>query len=151
VKTLLTITAALEAGTGVALVVAPSSVVLMLLGSPLDAPASLVIGRVLGAALFSLGAACWGARVEPQGRTAAGLIAAVLLYNIAVVSLLGYARFGSGMSGVGLRPAVVLHSALAVWCVACLRIARRNASGGGTNGRAGRSQVRSPRPKSAES
>jgi hypothetical protein len=151
VKTLLTITAALEAGTGVALVVAPSSVVLMLLGSPLDAPASLVIGRVLGAALFALGAACWGARHDPQGRTAAGLIAAMLLYNIAVVSLLGHARIGSGMSGVGWWPGVILHSALAVWCAACLRTARRNVIGGGTNGRVGRSQVRSPRPRSAES
>ena len=60
-KTLLTITAALEAGTGVALAVTPSAVVLALLGSPLDSPVGLVIGRVLGAALFSLGAACWGA------------------------------------------------------------------------------------------
>jgi hypothetical protein len=130
VKTLLTITAALEAGTGVALAIAPSSVVLVLLGSPLDSPASVVIGRVLGAALFSLGAACWGARDDAQGRTAAGLITAMLLYNIAAVSLLGYSRIGLGISGVGLWPAVILHSALVVWCVACLRIARRNVSGG---------------------
>jgi len=128
-KSLLTITAALETGTGVALAAAPTSVVLLLLGSPLDSPAGLVIGRVLGAALFSLGAACWLARDDAQGRTAAGLIAAVLLYNIAVVSLLGYARIGLGMSGAGLPPAVILHSALAVWCVVCLRIARRNVTG----------------------
>jgi hypothetical protein len=75
----------------------------------------------------------------------------MLLYNIAVVSLLCYARIGSGKSGVGLRPAVILHSALAVWCVACVRTTRRNVSGGGANGGVGRSQVRSPRPKSAES
>jgi hypothetical protein len=123
-KSLLTITAALEAGTGVALAIAPSAVVLVLLGSPLDAPAGLVIGRVLGASLFSLGAACWFARDDAQGRTAAGLIVAVLLYNIAAVSLLSYARIGLGMSGVGLLPAVILHSALAVWCIACIRIAR---------------------------
>jgi hypothetical protein len=123
-KTLLTITAALEAGTGTALAIAPSVVVLVLLGSPLDSPAGLVIGRVLGAALFSLGTACWLARADAQGRTAAGLIAAMLLYNIAVVSLLAYARIGLGMSGVCLQPAVILHSALVVWCIACLRIAR---------------------------
>jgi hypothetical protein len=121
VKSLLTISAALEAGTGVTLAVAPSSVALLLLGSPLDSPASGVIGRVLGAALFSLGAACWFAR-EAQGRATAGLIAAMLMYNIAVVSLLGYARIGSGMSGVGLLPAIILHAAMGVWCVACLRI-----------------------------
>jgi hypothetical protein len=69
---LLTITAALEAATGVA--VAPSSVVLVLLGSQLDSPASLVIARVLGAALFSLGAACWLARDGARVGTAACLL-----------------------------------------------------------------------------
>jgi hypothetical protein len=137
VKPLLTITAALEAGTGIALAAAPSSVVLVLLGSPLDSPAGSVVARVLGAALFALGAACWVARDDASGPTAAGLITAMLLYHIAVVSLLGYARIGLGMPGVGLWPGVILHSALAVWCVACLRSARRNASGG-TNDRAGR-------------
>jgi hypothetical protein len=123
-KTLLAITAVIEAGTGIALAVAPSLVVLSLLGSPLDSPAGLVIGRVLGAALFALGTACWLARNDATGRSAAGLIVAILLYNIATVSLLVYARIGSGMSGIGLWPAAILHAALAVWCVVRLRIAR---------------------------
>src|SRR5208337_934574 len=54
-----------------------------------------------------LGAACWIARDDAQGRTAAGLVAAMLLYNIAVVSLLGYARIGPRLSGVGLWPGVI--------------------------------------------
>jgi hypothetical protein len=124
-KTLLTITAAVEAGTGVALAVAPSSVVRLLLGTPLDSPAGLVIGRFMGAAVFSLGTACWLARDDSHGRTAAGLIVAMLLYNLGAVSLLGYARIGLAMSGFGLLPAVILHAALLVWCVACLRRARR--------------------------
>jgi hypothetical protein len=122
---LLTITAVVEAGTGVALAVAPSWVVLVLLGSPLESAAGLVIGRILGAALFSLGAACWLARDDAQGWTALGLIAAMLLYNTAAVSLLSYAGIGLGISGIGLWPGIILHSTLAVWCVACLRIARR--------------------------
>jgi hypothetical protein len=126
VKTLLTITAAVEAGTGVSLAVAPSAVILFLLGSPLDSPAGLILGRILGAALFSLGTACWLGRDDAPGRASAGLIAAMSLYNFAAVSLLGYAGIGLGMSGVGLWPAVILHAALLVWCVACLRIARRN-------------------------
>ena len=125
-KTLLTISAAVEVGTGVALVIAPTTVGRMLLGSPPDAPASLVISRILGAALFSLGAACWFARHDAPGRTAAGLSVAMLLYNIAIVSLLTHARIGLGMSGIGSWPAVVLHSALAAWCVACLQISDRN-------------------------
>ena len=55
-----------EAGTGVALAIAPSVIVLVLLGSALDSPAGLLIARVRGAALFSLGAACWLAQVVGQ-------------------------------------------------------------------------------------
>jgi len=127
-KTFFTITAAIEAGTGIALAIAPAAVVLALLGSPLELPAGLVIGRVLGAALLSLGAACWFARGDAEGPAAVGLAGAMLLYNVAVVSLLAYARLGLGMAGVGLWPAVILHSGLSVWCVACrpkTRIRRR--------------------------
>jgi hypothetical protein len=120
-KWLLAITAVVEAGTGVSLAVAPSSVVLVLLGSSLDSPASLIIGRILGAALFSLGAVCWLARGEGRGRMVLGLIAVMLLYNGAAALLLGYARFGLAMSGVGLLPAIILHLALAAWCAGCLR------------------------------
>jgi hypothetical protein len=103
-------------------------VVGILLGTPLEGPAGPVIGRVLGAALCSLGFACWLARGDSLGRTAAGLIAAMLFYNITVVSLLCYARIGLGMAGVALLPAVIVHSVLSAWCVATLRIARRNAT-----------------------
>jgi hypothetical protein len=124
---LLTIIAAIEAGTGVALAVAPSSVVWVLLGSPLEGPASPVIGRVLGAALLSLGLACWLARADTHGRTATGLVVAMLLYNVAVVALLCYSRIGLGMAGIALLPAVILHATLSVWCVAALQIARPSA------------------------
>ena len=118
------ITAVLEAGTGVALEIAPAAVVFLLLGLPLDSPAGPVLSRILGAALFSLGTACWLARNEVQSRTAAGLIAALLLYNIAVVLLLFHARIVLMPGGIGLMPAVMVHSGLAVWCVVCLRITR---------------------------
>src|SRR5689334_747964 len=99
-KSLLTLTAALESCTGLAIVVAPSSVVFVLLGTSTVSPASLVLGRLLGAALLSLGTACWFARIDAPCRTAAGLVAAMLFYNIAVVLLLSYARIGLEMSGI---------------------------------------------------
>ncbi len=117
-KTLLTITAMIEAATGVGLTIAPSWAASALLGAPFDSPAALVIGRVLGAALFSLGTACWLARSRP----AADLVAAMLIYNVATVSVLGYARIGLGLSGVGLWPGFILHSGLAAWCLACRRL-----------------------------
>ena len=128
-RTFFKVNALLEGGVGFALTLAPSAVFLVLLGSALESPGGPVIGRVLGAALISLGMACWFAHDEAQGRTEKGLVAALLLYNIAAASLLGYARFGLGLPGVGLLPAVILHSALAVWCVACLRITRQGGSG----------------------
>jgi hypothetical protein len=121
VKTLLAITALIEAGTGVALAVAPSSVAGVLLGSPREGRGSAIIARILGAALFALGAACWIARNDAQNKVAAGVVAAMLLYNAAVATLLGYAGLGLGMSGIGLWPAVILHAALSVWCIWCLR------------------------------
>jgi hypothetical protein len=130
VKTLLTITAVIEAGTGVALLVSPSWVVLVLLGSPLEGPASPVIGRVLGGALLSLGLACWLGRDDTQGRAATGLVAAMLLYNITVVVLLCHSRIGSGMAGGAFLPAVILHAALSVWCIAYVRFAHRPSDNG---------------------
>ncbi len=129
-NTLLIVTAIVEAGTGLALVVWPSAPVALLLGSSLDAPTALTVGRVAGAALLALGIACWSARHDEQSRAATGLIAAMLLYNTAAVAILAYAGIGSGLAGVALWPAVLLHAALAVWCIACLRSKRMHVGGG---------------------
>lgn len=107
-------------GAGLALVALPSAAVMILLGAPLDTPAALTVARVGGAGLFALGVACWLARQDGRGRAAAGLVAPMLLYNIAAAMLLTSAGIGSGLRGVGLWPAVVLHAAMTVWCVASL-------------------------------
>ena len=116
--------AALEVATGLALLGSPSLPVSLLLAVSLDTPGVLVVGRVAGAALLSLGFACWLARDDGQSRATRGLIAAMLLYNVAVAALLAYAGLGSGLAGVALWPVVVVHVALAVWCIACLRTRR---------------------------
>jgi len=118
-KILLIVTAVLEAATGLALVLSPSMPASLLLGASLDTP-GLVVARVAGAALLALAAACWLERNDPQSRAATGLIAAILLYNLAAVAVLVHAGLGLGLSGIGLWPAVVLHAVLGVWCVACL-------------------------------
>jgi hypothetical protein len=87
-KTLFVVTAAIETGAGLALIVWPSAAVVFLLGASLDTPAGLTVGRIAGAALLALGVACWLARREGEGRAAAGLILAVLLYNGAAASFL---------------------------------------------------------------
>jgi len=114
------VTAGLEAATGLALVLSPSVPASMLLGASLDTPAGLVIARMTGGALLAIGTACWLSRNDEKSRAATGLIAALLLYNTAAVAFLVHASLGMGLSGIGLWPAVVLHAALAVWCIACL-------------------------------
>jgi len=116
------VTAVAETATGLALLGLPLLVASLLFGASLDTPAALAVARVTGTALLSLGIACWLARHDGQSRAARGLVAALLLYNTAVTAVLVHAGTGLGLFGMGLWPAVVLHVALAVWCVACLRM-----------------------------
>jgi hypothetical protein len=120
-KTLHTVTAVIEMGAGLALLCFPSITVEFLVGASLETPAALTVARVGGAGLLSLGVACWLARGDTQSRAARGLVAAVLLYDVAAAAILAFAGIGFGMKGVGLWPAVVLHAVMTVWCVACLR------------------------------
>jgi hypothetical protein len=120
-KTLLTVKSAIELLAGLALAVFPSMSVSFLLGSPLDAPAGTVLGRIAGTALLTLGIACWLASHDSQSRAAAGLIAALLCYDAGVVIILLFAHFAMGLSGIFLFPAIVLHSGLGIWSLLCLR------------------------------
>ena len=124
-KRYLTLTAIIEAATGLALIALPAIVVWLLLGAEISG-ASIPLGRVAGAALLALGVACWLARDDIQSRTARGLVVAMLMYNIVASAVLAFAGIGLGFVGIALWPAVVLHAAMAVWCVACLRHGPRN-------------------------
>ncbi len=124
-KPLLKLTGIIETATGIGLVAVPSVVVRLLLGSPLDTSAAVMLGRVAGAALLALGVACWLARDDTQSRAARGLVVAMLMYNIPATAVLAFAGIGLGQ-GVMLWPAVVLHAAMAVWCIVCLRRGPQN-------------------------
>jgi hypothetical protein len=122
-RPLLRVTAVVEVATGVALVVAPSAIVELLLGNGLSAPHSLVLARITGIALVSMGTACWLAANGP-GQVGRALIAGMLLYNVGVSILLIHAALFLTIQGIALWPASALHLVLAAWCIASLRTGR---------------------------
>lgn len=120
-RTLLIVTALFEAATGFGLASAPSLLVSLVIGSALDTRPGLVVARLAGVALITLGLACWLARNDQQGRVTAGPVAAMLFFNVAAAAVLAYAGLGLGLLGVCLWPTVAVHSAMALWCIVCLR------------------------------
>ena len=102
-KYTLIVAAVAEMATGLALLVAPSLVGQLLVGTPLVAPASAV-GGVLGLALMGLGIACW------PGPSKLGM----LFYSASVTLYLAWAGLLQAMTGPLLWPVVALHAALSV-------------------------------------
>jgi hypothetical protein len=119
-RNLLIVSTLIELGAGVALLAVPSLVADLLLGEGLSAPPALVVARVAGGALSSLGIMCWLGR-NGERRAQSQLAAGMLFYNLAVTLVLVYARIACALEGIALWPACILHVLLAIWCVACLR------------------------------
>jgi len=119
VKRLLTVTALIETATGLGLILMPSVVVRLLLGSELLG-AGISLGRLTGVALLTLGIVCWLASSDTQSCAARGIVTAMTLYHIGAVLILACAGLQLPAVGIGLWPAVILHAAMAVWCVTTL-------------------------------
>jgi hypothetical protein len=109
-RSVLGIAAAVEAVTGLLLIVVPHRLAKLLLGAEVTG-VSIVIGRVAGIALLSLGVGCWFGRQEATGGWA---LAAMLLYNVLVTLYLAWVGLGAKFVGVLLWPAVVVHAVLTV-------------------------------------
>jgi hypothetical protein len=118
-KRLFTATAAIEVGTGLALLIAPVVTAHLLLGAEISG-AAIPIARVTAAALLGLGIACWFARVDVQSRAARGLAVAILIYDFGAVLVLGAAGVQLQTAGINLWLAVALHGAMGIWCIALL-------------------------------
>ena len=97
-KKVLVLAAVSEAATGVALLIVPSLVGQLLLGTELTGIA-ITVARVAGIALIALGVACW------PGTPLVGM----LTYSAAATLYLAYVGLAGGLTGILLWPAVVLH------------------------------------------
>jgi len=90
-----------EVATGAALLLVPSLVGQLLLGTELTGVA-VTVARVAGIALIGLGVACW------PGTPLIGM----LIYSAAVTLYLAYLGIAGSVNGILLWPAVVLHAVL---------------------------------------
>ena len=114
-KVLLAAAAAFEAVTGITLIFAPNTVRL-LLGTDISR-AAVVVTRVAGFGLLSLGVACW-----PRIEGTIPRLRVMLIYNLVATAGLGYLRFSSQSAGKLLLPALVVHAVLAILFIgACLK------------------------------
>jgi hypothetical protein len=120
-KHLLTTTAALEVGAGLALLATPS----LVFGPAIETPTGMTVARIAGAALLAIGVACWLARHEGQSRAISGLVGGLVVYNALVVAVLAYAGTVLGLSSGGLWPAAAIHTVMTAWCVTSLMGSRR--------------------------
>jgi hypothetical protein len=119
-KKVLVFAAIAEAATGAGLLIAPSLVGRLLLGSDLTGAATPV-AHVAGIALIALGVACW------PGPPVAGM----LTYSAGAMLVLAYVGSAGGLAGVLLWPAVALHAALTILLAwAWLRAHKAPKSGG---------------------
>jgi hypothetical protein len=98
-----------EAATGLTLLIAPSMVVQLLLGSGLSG-VGVPVARVAGMALIGLAVAC------VPGFTWVGMT----IYNALVMFYLAYLGLAGGFGGVLLWPAVAAHAGLTLLLVGYL-------------------------------
>jgi len=108
------VTAALESGAGLALLVAPAVALRLLFGTAVEVSSAVGMTRLTGMALLSLGAACWGARHDERSAASRAILWAMLVYNAGVLALVLLG--GLGPLGLPQWAAVVLHGAMGIWC-----------------------------------
>jgi hypothetical protein len=112
-KKVLLFAAVAEEATGLALLIVPSLVGQLLLGSELTGIA-VTVARVAGIALIALGIACWPGR-DTSGNTLP--LFGMVSYSSLATLYLAYQGLGGEWVGILLWPAVALHGVLATLLV----------------------------------
>jgi hypothetical protein len=121
-RKLFIVTAFLELSAGLALMFLPSLVGRFALGVAEPAPEALILGRVGGVALFSLGLAFWLARADNGSSAQKALLWGITFYNVGACAVLVLAEFILlHLAGLALWLATLLHAGLTVWCAVHLR------------------------------
>lgn len=108
-KIIVAISSAIEAITGVALLVAPALFGGLLLGVGLSS-SGIAVARVTGLGLLSLGVACWPAK----SHTASQAIRALFTYNLLAAIYFCYLKISGSFTTNVLWLAFALHGLLAI-------------------------------------
>jgi len=114
-KALLIVMAVGELLTGVALCIAPSVAISFLLNTSIGEDGGILVGRIAGIALVTLGLACWLSR--NVAGTSLVMVRAMIIYNLGVAAFFIYGNLAEHISGIGLWPVVFLHIVLGIWCI----------------------------------
>ncbi len=110
-RKILTFAAIVEIGTGLALMVDPAIVAILLLGVDLSG-VGVVLGRCFGITLVALGLACWPR--PKRGEDDSPAFRAMLTYNALIALYLAYLGTLGHLRGYLLWPAVALHAVVAM-------------------------------------
>jgi hypothetical protein len=116
---LLSIGGILETGAGLGLLISPSALSSLLLGSPLTA-AGVIVARLGGGGLLALGIACWCARKTPSAPASLGAAWAFLAYNLIACITLALASFEMSGGALLVIGASALHGVLGAALLAVL-------------------------------
>ena len=117
----LLVTAVGEGLTGLLLLLLPDVPLTLLLGLHGAGTDTLLLARVAGTALIAIGLTSGMAHDDPGSAALRAVLAGVLGYDITVALVLAYAGAALQLAGILLWPAVLAHTALAIWCAICLR------------------------------
>ena len=98
-KKLLTITAIIEAATGLGLLAAPAVLARLLLGGMIDTPAALTVARVGGSALLAISVACWLSRENCRALVAQRCCSTMLSLSPSSFTQHSHLRFRASVSG----------------------------------------------------
>jgi len=122
-KQLLTIATGAECLAGLAFMLAPGLTIALLFGVEPQSE-GLMIGRIAGVALLSLGIACWGASADAGGAARTGTLRAITLYNLgAGLFLVVFAASGRA-GGLAVWIAGILHLGLGAAFAVSMRSVR---------------------------
>lgn len=110
---ILALAAIIELLTGILLIIFPEIVIRLLFDESLVGT-GIIVSRIAGASLISLGIACWPYVIVKE--TFQGLTA-MLTYSLIATIYLGYLSLFGEMIGILLWPAVIFHSTIAIFLI----------------------------------